>query len=127
MSRTKIPIHGSLAIKNSEWNRYFSYSRKKINLDFHIHFFKNSVFFAIHVISLKYTLISNYYKNRRRLKRNQKKATGHACRSSKDTCARFYCFQRARGHLMKNRIQFGPVQNNMYLITQWTVYRCNHN
>ena len=45
---------------------------------------------------------------------NFKKATGHACRSSKDTCARFYCFQGAYGHLMKNRMQFGPAQNNMY-------------
>ena len=41
---------------------------------------------------------------------NFKKATCHSCRSSKDTCARFYCFQRARGHLMKNRMQFGPAK-----------------
>ena len=30
------------------------------------------------------------------------------------------------GHSLKNRMQFGPAQNKMYLITQWTVYRCNH-
>ena len=30
-------------------------------------------------------------------------------------------FKGPPGHLLKNRIQFGPAQNKMYLITQWTV------
>ena len=43
------------------------------------------------------------------------------CRISKDTCARFNCFQRAPGHSLKNRMQFGPAQNKMYLVSYHSV------
>ena len=57
--RTKIPIPCSLAR-----NLFFSYSRKKINLYSYIHFISIPYFFTIHVISVKHTLISNYYKKK---------------------------------------------------------------
>ena len=58
---------------------------------------------------------------------NFKKSDWLPCRSStKDTGAIFYCFQRAPGQSLKKRMQFGPAQNKMYIITQWTEYRYNH-
>ena len=70
----KIPIHCSLAIKNLRTESPLLILKKKINLYFHIHFISIPFFFSIHVISVKYTLISNYYKNRRRLKQTLKNA-----------------------------------------------------
>ena len=70
MYAPNVTIHCTLA-RTKERNHYFSYSRKKINLYFpyNIHFISLPYFFfTIHVISVKYTLISNNYKNWRRLK-----------------------------------------------------------
>ena len=73
--RAKIPIHCSLAIKNSRTESLLFLFSRKINLYFHIHFISIPfVFFTIHVTSVKYTLISNYYKNRRRLKQTLESA-----------------------------------------------------
>ena len=58
-------VYVYIAIKNLR-TEYFSYSRKKIDLYFHIHFKVFRILFSLHVISVKYTLISNNYKNRRR-------------------------------------------------------------
>ena len=72
MYAPNIPIHCSLAIKNLRSESLLFLFSKKDKSIFSDTFFKSSVFFCIfftiHAISVKYTLISNYYKNPRRLK-----------------------------------------------------------
>ena len=50
----------------------------------------------------------------RRLARLLIKTTGLVINNSCFTMvsARFYCFQRAPGHSLKSRMQFGPAQNH---------------
>ena len=69
MYTPNIPIHCSLAIKNLRTESLLFLFSNKDKFIFSYTFYKSSIFiFTIHVISVKYTLISNYYKNRRRLK-----------------------------------------------------------
>ena len=67
--RTEIQIHCSLAVKNLRTESLLFLFSKKDKFIFSYTFHKYSVFFffTIHVISVKYTLISNCYKTRRRL------------------------------------------------------------
>ena len=79
--RTKISIHCCLA-KNLRTESLLFFFSKKDNFRFFIHFISIAYFFffffffffTIHVISVRYTLISNYYKNRRILKQNLESA-----------------------------------------------------
>ena len=65
MYAPNFPIHCSLAFKNIiTESLLFLFSKKDIFI-FSYTFYKSSVFFyTIHVISVKYTLISNYYKKK---------------------------------------------------------------
>ena len=70
----KIPNRCSLAIKNLRTESLLFLFSKKDKFIFSYTFYKYSVLFPMHVISVKYTLISNYYKNRRRLKQTLENA-----------------------------------------------------
>ena len=70
----QIPIHCSLAIKNLRMESLLFLFSKKDKFIFSYTFYKYSVLFSIHVISVIHTLISNFYKNRRRLKQTLESA-----------------------------------------------------
>ena len=74
--RTEIQIHCSLAVKNLRTESLLFLFSKKDKFIFSYTFHKYSVFFffTIHVISVKYTLISNCYKNPHRLKQTLESA-----------------------------------------------------
>ena len=70
--RTNIRIHCSLAIKNLRMESLlFLFSKKDTFIFSYIHFISipHCFFFTLHVVRVKYTLISNYYINRRRSKK----------------------------------------------------------
>ena len=67
--RTNIRIQCSLAIKNLRMESLlFLFSKKDTFIFSYIHFIsiRIVVFFTLHVVRVKYTLISIYYINRRR-------------------------------------------------------------